>query len=51
MKQSLMIGILVGAAMLFSTQAFAETSAWEDLQGVAADPAYYDGGDGSTLNE
>jgi hypothetical protein len=50
MKQSLMIGILVGAAMLFSTQAFAQ-SAMEDLQGVAADPAYYDGGDGSTLNE
>jgi len=50
MKKVLWIGILAAVAMTFSTQAFA-SSAWEDLQGVAADPAYYDGGDGSTLNE
>ena len=50
MKKAILVALLVGVATLFSVQAFAGTAS-EDLQGVIDDPAYFDGGPGSTLNE
>ena len=50
MKKVICIAILVAITLCFGAQAFAAT-AEEDLHGVIDDPAYFDGGPGSTLNE
>ena len=50
MKATFLLAILVTISMMFGTQAFAATAS-EDLAGVIADTAYFDGGPGSTLNE
>jgi len=50
MKAKILMAILIGSMVFFSTNAFA-ASAREDLDGVIEDPAYFDGGPGSTLNE
>lgn len=50
MKIKFWLVILISLTVLFSGQALAKT-AMDDLEGVIEDPAYFDGGPGSTLNE